>query len=49
MTVSKTNVAFKVTNPFVKEDLEQRLVEAFGATSGRMKWEYSNNKALTQH
>ena len=46
MTVSKANVALEVTNPLVKEDLEQRLVEALGAISGMMK--SPNNEVLTQ-
>ena len=36
MTVSKANIVLEVTNSLVKQGLEQRLVEAFGAISRMM-------------
>ena len=48
MNVSKANVALEVTNPLVKEKLDQSIVEACGAISGMMKWKHPNDEALLQ-
>ena len=48
MTVSKANVVLDVTNPLVKADLKQRLVEAFGAISKIMKWRYPIMRHLSK-